>query len=128
MNERTTQRKKKAFSSLSSNLGFQQSTVSNSMNGFGARLANNVWDEMVFENHFFQVTKHSTINEIFGIQGLLYTANINITMTQGTRLMHMVFVGMQPPSDRALPALLAANCVALKQVVFLFFFSSLKTI
>ena len=29
------------------------STVSSKMNGFGATLANNVWDEMVFENHCF---------------------------------------------------------------------------
>ena len=76
MNERTTQRKKETVSSLPSNLGFQLSTVSNSMNGFGARLANSVWDEMVFENQLFHVTKYSTINEILRIQGLLYTANL----------------------------------------------------
>ena len=106
------------------------SIVSNSANGFGARLANNVWDKMVFENQLFHLTKYSTINDIFRIvfQGPLHTANFNITIPQGTRRVHMAFVGLQRTSHRALPALLAANCVALEQVVFLssFFFFFIK--
>ena len=118
------------FYFILSDLGFQLSTISSSTNGFGARWANNVWDEMVFENQLFHVTKYSTINGTFRIvfQGLLYTANLNVTMTQGTRLVHMVFVGLQRPSHRALRAPLSANCMALDQVVLFSSFSPQKTI
>ena len=76
----------------------------------------------------FYVTKYSTINGIFRIvvQGLLYTANLNIAMTQGTRLVHKVFVALQSPSHRALSAPLFANCMALGQVVLFRSFSQRK--
>ena len=104
------------------------------MNGFGERLANSVWDEMVFENHLFHVTKYSTINGIFRIvlQGLLHTANFNFTMTQWTSPGTHCLCGIAasfpssstPPPPPPPISLVPANCVALEQVVFLnsFFF------
>ena len=95
------------------------------MNGFGARWVNNVWDETVFENPLFDVTKYSTIKGIFRsvFQGLPYSVNLNIAMTQATMLVHMVFVGLQRPSHLALRVPLSAICMALDQVGLLSFFS-----
>ena len=102
------------FNFISLDLGFQLSTVSSSMNGLGGRLANNVWDEMVFENHCFTGQNYPQLMEYFASWSRIF---LNIAMTQGTRLVHMLFVGLQRPSHRALRDPLSANCVALDQVV-----------